>query len=105
MFLIIVAGLITASSIRKETNPEFVLDQIEVRVAYLGAAPQEVEEGVVLKIEEAIQDQQGIKTIRSRATEGMGSISIEVEPGWDIAEVMSDAKTAHRCNIDLPGAH
>ena len=93
MFLIIVAGLITASSIRKETNPELVLDQIEVRVAYLGAAPQEVEEGVVLKIEEAIQDQQGIKAIRSRATEGMGSVSIEVEPGWDVAEVMSDAKT------------
>ena len=46
MLLIIVAGLITASSIRKETNPEFVLDQIEVRVPYLGAAPQEVEEGV-----------------------------------------------------------
>ena len=46
MLLIIVAGFITASSIRKETNPEITLDQIEIRVPYLGAAPQEVEEGV-----------------------------------------------------------
>ena len=52
MFLIIVAGLISASSIRTETNPEFELNMIQVQVPYLGAAPQEVEEGVVLKIEQ-----------------------------------------------------
>lgn len=93
MLLIIVAGLITAKSIRKETNPEFVLEQIEVRVPYLGAAPQEVEEGVVVKIEEAIQDLQGIKAIRSRAMEGNGAVTIEVKQGHDLTEVMGEVKT------------
>lgn len=93
MFLIIVAGLISASSIRKETNPEFDLNMIQVRVPYLGAAPQEVEEGVVLKIEQAIQDLQGIKRIRSTAREGSGTVTIEVDPDADITQVLSEVKT------------
>ncbi len=93
MFLIIVAGLISASSIRTETNPEFELNMIQVQVPYLGAAPQEVEEGVVLKIEQAIQDLQGIKRIRSSAREGSGSVTIEVEPDADLTQVLSEVKT------------
>ena len=56
LILIIVGGLFTVGTIRKETNPKLELNMIQVRVPYLGAAPQEVEEGVVIKIEEAIQD-------------------------------------------------
>jgi multidrug efflux pump subunit AcrB len=93
MILIIVAGLISVSSIRKETNPEFELNRIQVRVPYLGAAPQEVEEGVVIKIEEAIQDLQGIKTIRSNSFEGSGNVTIEVDPDADLTQVLSDVKT------------
>ncbi len=93
MILIIVAGLISVSNIRKETNPEFELNLIQVNVPYLGAAPQEVEEGVVIKIEEAIQDLQGIKRIRSNSFEGSGSVTIEVDPDSDLTQVLSDVKT------------
>jgi multidrug efflux pump subunit AcrB len=93
MILIIVAGLISASGIRKETNPEFELNTIVVRVPYLGAAPQEVEEGVVIKVEEAIQDLQGIKRIRSNSFEGSGRVIIEVDPDVDLMQVLSDVKT------------
>ena len=54
MLCIIVAGLMSAMSIRKAAQPDFELNMIQVSVAYLGAAPQEVEEGVVIKVEEAI---------------------------------------------------
>ncbi len=93
MILIIVAGLISANGIRKETNPVFELNLIQVRVPYLGAAPQEVEEGVVIKIEEAIQDLQGIKRIRSNSFEGSGNVTIEVKQDADLAQVLSDVKT------------
>ena len=93
MILIIVAGLISANSIRKETNPVFELNMIQVRVPYLGAAPQEVEEGVVIKIEEAIEDLQGIKRIRSNSFEGSGNVTIEVEQDADLTQVLSDVKT------------
>ncbi|MEJ2604477.1 MAG: efflux RND transporter permease subunit, partial [Gammaproteobacteria bacterium] len=68
MFLIIAFGIVSAFTIRKQTTPDFEVDTVVVRVPYLGAAPQEVEEGVVIKIEEAIQDINGIIEIRSTAT-------------------------------------
>ena len=93
MLFIIVAGLISGFSIRKETQPEFELNWIQVQVPYLGAAPLEVEEGVVIKVEEAVQDINGIKKIRSRAREGFGQVTIEVELDADINEVLNEVKT------------
>ncbi len=93
MLFIIVAGFISATTIRKETQPEFELNMIDVSVAYLGAAPQEVEEGVVIKVEEAVQDINGIKRIRSTAREGFGSVTIEVQIDADFNEVLSEVKT------------
>ena len=93
MFLIIVAGIISAFSIRKETQPEFELNMIQVQVPYLGAGPEEVEEGVVIKIEEAVQDIEGIKKIRSTAREGSGRVTLEINLDADFNEVMSEVKT------------
>jgi len=93
MWFIIVAGLISVFTIRKQTTPEFELNLIEVRVPYLGAAPQEVEEGVVVKVEEAVQDIPGIIEINSRANEGLGSVTLEVSRDEDINEVLTLVKT------------
>ena len=54
MISIIILGLYGVFTIKKETFPEFVANQISVQVPYLGGAPEEVERGVVLKIEEAM---------------------------------------------------
>ena len=93
MIMIIVGGLVTVGTIRKETNPNLELNMIQVRVPYLGAAPQEVEEGVILKIEDAIQDLVGIKKIRSNAVEGSGNVTIEVYPDANLNQLLSDVKT------------
>ena len=93
MWLIIVAGLISAVTIRKQTTPDFDLNLVQVRVPYLGAAPQEVEEGVVIKVEEAIQDIQGIKEINSTSAEGMGSVTVEVSRNYDVDDILAEVKT------------
>ncbi len=93
MLFIIVAGVISLATIRKQTTPDFELNTIQVRVAYLGAAPQEVEEGVVVKVEEAIQDVKGIVKLTGRAREGMGTVTAEVSSGSDINEVLNEIKT------------
>ena len=103
MWFIIVAGLISAFTIRKQTTPEFELNWIQVQVPYLGAAPQEVEEGVVIKVEEAIQDIQGIIEIRSRAREGNGSITIKVSQDVDINEVLTEVKMRVDAISTFPG--
>ena len=103
MWFIIVAGLISIATMRKQTTPDFELNWIQVQVPYLGAAPQEVEEGVVIKIEEAIQDIQGIVEINSRADEGSGRVTIEVSRDVDINEVLTEVKTRVDAISTFPG--
>ena len=93
MFLILAFGIVSSSTIRKQTTPDFELRTIQVSVRYLGAAPQEVEEGVVVKVEEAIQDIDGIVEINSTAREGLGRVVAEVATGEDINEILSEIKT------------
>ena len=92
MFAIIGLGLYSGLNLRQQTTPDFDLNYVSVRVPYLGAAPEEVEEGVVIKIEEAIQDTKGIKKSKSTSSEGLGSVRAEVEIGADINEVLNEIK-------------
>ncbi|MDH5456301.1 MAG: efflux RND transporter permease subunit, partial [Gammaproteobacteria bacterium] len=103
MLFIIVAGIISGFTIRKQTTPDFELNTIRVQVPYLGAAPEEVEEGVVVKIEEAIQDVKGITRLTGNAREGLGSVVAEVSSDTDINEVLNEIKTRVDAISTFPG--
>ena len=92
MVILLLAGIASVFTIKKQTFPEIQLEQVTIRVAYLGAAPQEVEEGIVDKIEESLRSLNGIKKIRSTAVEGMATVSVEIQSGYDIQEVMNEIK-------------
>jgi multidrug efflux pump subunit AcrB len=92
MVLIMISGAFTAFHLEQEVFPEFSLDMITVSVQYLGAAPEEVEEGVCVRIEEEIQGLEGIKKITSNSAEGMGTVTIELQLGEDVREIMDDVK-------------
>ena len=93
MVFIVCTGVIGALSVRAETNPEFSFDFIQIQVPYLGAAPEEVEEAVCIRIEEAIQGVDGIKQITSTAAEGMASVLVEVETGANTRTVLDEIKS------------
>ena len=93
MLLIVVAGVISAVTIKKAIMPQFDTNMIQISVPYLGAAPEEVEEGVIFRIEEAVQGLNGIKHINSTAREGLAQVNLEAETGFDINEVMDQVKT------------
>ena len=92
MFLIISAGVLTIFTMKVEFFPEFALDVITVSVPYLGASPTDVEEGVVLRVEEAIAAVDGIKRLTATAAEGAGMVSVEVAEYADTKEVLDDIK-------------
>jgi multidrug efflux pump subunit AcrB len=81
-----------AAKIPLEVFPAFELNSVVVRVPFPGATPAEVEEGITVKIEEAIQDLDGIKRLRSTAAEGLGSVIVEVHSRADPRELMNDVK-------------
>ena len=94
MLLLIGGGLWTAATMQKEVYPNFDLDTVEVRVGYPGAAPTEVEQGIVLPVEEAVRGVQGIKEVTSSAREGSGTVTIELVTGVDRMKVYQDIDQA-----------
>ncbi len=88
----IVGGLFMASTIKLELFPELDLDSVNIRVPYPGAAPEEVESGIIELIEDRIQDVDGIKKITATAAEGFGSVLVEVRRGVDVTEVSDKIK-------------
>ncbi|PTA51169.1 acriflavin resistance protein [Shewanella morhuae] len=92
MWVLLIGGLFSTVLINKEVFPSFELNLLNISVAYPGAAPQEIEEGINIKIEEAIQDINGIKKVTSVASEGVGSITVEVEDGYEVQAVLDEAK-------------
>lgn len=93
MIFVIVAGLWTVLGMRREMFPQFALDMINVGVAYPGASPEEVEEGICIKIEERINGIEGISRTLSGAYEGRGSVTVELKSDADVQQVLDDIKT------------
>ena len=92
MVLILGGGILLVSRIRMEVFPEFSSDIINISMIYLGAAPEEVEEAICIRIEEAVLGLDGIERITSTASENSGSVNIEVEAGADIRKLLDDVK-------------
>jgi len=102
MFLIIVSGLLAISSAKIEVFPELSLDMISITVPYRGASPADVEEGVCLRVEEAIAAADGVKRMTSSAAEGAGLTIVEVEEYADATEVLDDVKAEIDTIITFP---
>lgn len=94
MVILLGGGLWSAVVIQKEVFPRFQLDVVEVRVGYPGAAPSEVEQGILLPIEEAVRGVEGIREITSEAREGRGEVLIELVAGQDRMKAFQDIDQA-----------
>ena len=92
MLFLLLAGAVTGLTMKLEVFPEASLDRINVSVAYSGASPAEVEEGIIRQIEESVAGLAGIKRIDSTAMEGYGYVSIEVMKGWELDSLLDDVK-------------
>jgi len=93
MAVLIIGGLMQAPAIKQEVFPEVTLDRIRVTVAYPGAGPEEVEEGILLKIEEGLTGVDGIKQLKATASEGIGAVIAELYPEVDADQVLQDIKS------------
>lgn len=90
--LIVIAGLLALPGMPQKSFPDIDINVISVTVPYLGAAPEEVEQGVCIRIEEELDGIEGIKEIRSTANEGMCSVQVELFEDTDISRSLDDIK-------------
>ncbi|MEM7282927.1 MAG: efflux RND transporter permease subunit [Pseudomonadota bacterium] len=94
MISIAIGGLIAMKNeITLEVFPFSNLDSIRVSVPLRGATPEDVELGVAVRIEEAIQDLEGIEQITSTSREGATSVLIEVDSDYDPRDLLGDVKS------------
>jgi multidrug efflux pump subunit AcrB len=93
MLVVLLAGFTTWFKLKKEIFPDIAIDAVAVSIPYPNATPEESERGVVIPVEEAIADLQGIKKIRGTGSQNIGSVIVEVETGYNVRSVMSDVKS------------
>ena len=93
MAFIVIGGLIGMDRVRGETFPDVALDTLAIEVPYPGAAPEEVETAVCIRIEEAVQGIEDIEEIISTAAEGFCVVVLEVALHADSRSVLDHVKT------------
>ena len=102
MVLVFFAGTLSLLSMSKEIFPRTETRVISIGAPYPGAAPVEVEKGVILPMESALEGLQGIKKITSVADRDYARIYLEIEASEDINEVMSQVENRIDSITNLP---
>ncbi|MCK0157313.1 efflux RND transporter permease subunit [Cellulophaga sp. F20128] len=87
-------GVVGALNLKSSYFPLSETQNITISIAYPGASPQEVEEGIVLQIEDNLKGLQGIDRVTSTSRENSGTINVEIERGRDVDFMLLEVKNA-----------
>ncbi|KJG01051.1 efflux RND transporter permease subunit [Photobacterium angustum] len=108
MLLVILGGLFSISLINKEIFPAFAMNRIMITASYPGASPEDIEQSINIKIEQSLDNVKNIKRIESVASQGLASLTLELETGADLEKVLDDVKqqidaiTTFPVNMETP---
>ncbi|MBM7071985.1 efflux RND transporter permease subunit [Shewanella sp. 202IG2-18] len=94
MIIILIGGLLTAGTIRKQFFPAVEDNWLQFNAGYPGAAPQEVEEGITIKVEDALESVQGLKRIITYSNRGSSNGWFEIDETYDPQVVLEEVKSA-----------
>ncbi len=102
MIGILLAGFLGFKAMEREAFPVFKVQQVEIEVFWPGAVPQEVEEQIIIRIEEALTDLDSVYRVRSMAAEGYGRLDVSTYNFVDINTFLNDVKNAVDSVNSLP---
>ena len=94
LVVMVVLGLAASTKMRAQFFPDVVVDNVSVSVIWEGAGPQDVDAAIVQVLEPALLAVEGVTESSASSTEGRASISLDFEPGWDMARATSEVETA-----------
>ena len=94
MVAIVIMGIAGASSMKSTFFPEVESRNISIQIVYPGSSPEEIEEGVINKIEENLKGLTGVERVTSVSSENAGSVTVEVARGYDTDVILQDVKNA-----------
>jgi len=91
---IVLAGVLGFLSMEREAFPMVKPYQARIEVAWPGAAPQEVEEQIIARIEDQLEDLDQVNHVYATATEGMADLTVTTFPNVDINGFLNEVKNA-----------
>lgn len=92
LFAILGFGIWTALTVRKEAFPSFDAKSVNIEVPFRGGTPEDVERGVVLKIEESLENVDGIEHINSTSRESGATIVVQAYEDYNLSKLLDDVK-------------
>ncbi|MCK5353304.1 efflux RND transporter permease subunit, partial [bacterium] len=93
MVICLVGGLLMLGKITQEVFPSTERDIVRIRASYPGASPEEIEQGLILVIEEAVRGLDGVHEVSSNADEGHGTVNVELLEGQDLQKLANDIES------------
>ncbi len=92
MFLLIVIGIISLLQIPKESSPDIKFGIISITTVYSGVNPEDIDSLITEKIEQEIEDIEGMRSITSTSSIWVSSVVVELENGVNTRDTMTDIK-------------
>ncbi|MGI9277680.1 MAG: efflux RND transporter permease subunit [Endozoicomonas sp.] len=102
MMALLLAGLLALPDIKRETFPEFSPLFLSASIVYPGATPEEVEESLCLRMEDAVDGLNNIEEVRCQAVEGSATLMLKLEGQADIGRMLVDVQTQINAVNDFP---
>jgi len=94
MLICFIGGIVSYVQIERELDPYVEFPGASTYVSWPGASPQDVEEQIIVRMEEALSEVQGVNRMWAFAGEGGGSVTVVGKNNVDEAVLMADVKRA-----------
>ena len=94
MLFIVAAGLVSTNGLVQEAFPALAFNAVEIMTAYPGAAPEEVEQAIVLRVEEQVRSLDDVRAVTAVAAEGRASVIVELQSGADVRRARDQVEAA-----------
>ena len=92
--LLILAGAYSALNIRSQFFPDVVIERVTVSVAWRGAGPEDVDDGIIAVLEPPLLTVEGVDSFEAVARDGSARMMVEFEEGWDMGRAADEVKSA-----------
>ncbi|WP_120504169.1 efflux RND transporter permease subunit [Sulfitobacter mediterraneus] len=102
LVVLLVAGFAAAPNMRAQFFPDVIIDNVSVTTLWSGAGAEDVDEAIVQVLEPALLGVEGVESSNSTSREGRGVVTLDFEPGWDMARAAADVQTAVDAITTLP---
>ena len=102
LVLLLLAGLYSIPNMRAQFFPDVIIDDVTIEVTWDGAGAEDVDAAIVQILEPALQGVDGVLETSARSRDGSARITLEFEPGWNMAQAEDDVDTALEGVNNLP---